>query len=111
MFAIIETGGKQYRVKKNDVVRVEKLDAKEGKTITLDRVLAMENSDGTAKIGTPLLKGASVKAKVLAQIREEKIHVLKFRRRKNSKNMRGHRQSITVLKVTELSEKAQEKKA
>ena len=82
MFAVVKTGGKQYRVAKGDVIRVEKLDAKDGDKITLDEVL-MVGETGKSKVGTPLVKGASITAEVVAQARAPKIIVFKKKRRQN----------------------------
>lgn len=98
MFAVIQTGGKQYRVAKDDVIRVEKLAGKEGDSIVLDQVLMVND-----KIGAPLVSGAKVTAKVVAQARGEKIIVFKKRRRQNSRRKNGHRQDITILRITDIA--------
>ncbi|HYD17228.1 MAG TPA: 50S ribosomal protein L21 [Patescibacteria group bacterium] len=100
MYAVIKTGGKQYRVKKDDILRVELLDAKKGDTITLSEVLMVGGTDGKAKFGTPTLSGASVKAEVLEQIRDDKVIVFKKKRRQNYRRKNGHRQNLLVLKIT-----------
>lgn len=99
MFAVVRTGGKQYRVGMGDVIRVEKLTAEEGATVRLDQVLAMGGPSGTA-LGTPLVEGAVVTAEVVKQDRDPKIIIFKKRRRQNYRRKKGHRQDITVLKVT-----------
>ena len=98
MLAVIKTGGKQYAVKAGQILKVEKLDGKKGDSVSFDNVLAVTDSSNHT-IGNPLIKGASVEAKILYQIRDKKIIVFKKRRRKNSKSTQGHRQYITVLKI------------
>ena len=98
MFAIIRTGGKQYRVKPNDVLKVEKLTGAAGDTITFGDVLAVGSDAGTT-VGTPLVPGATVSATVIAQDRLDKIIIFKKRRRQNSRRKNGHRQHVTVLRV------------
>ncbi len=104
MFAVVKTGGKQYRVAKGDVIRVEKLDAKDGDKITLDEVL-MVGETGKSTVGTPLVKGASITAEVVAQARAPKIIVFKKKRRQNYRRKKGHRQDITILRVTDIKAK------
>lgn len=102
MYAVIRTGGKQYRVAKDDVVFVEKLAGEPGTTITLDDVLMI--GDGAAtKAGTPRLDGAQVKATVLEQKRDDKVLIFKKKRRHNYRRKNGHRQSLTVLRINEIS--------
>ena len=98
MFAVIRTGGKQYRVSPNDVLKVEKLDGEAGETITFTDVLAVGSSAGTT-IGAPLVAGATVTAKVIAQDRLDKVMIFKKRRRQNSRRKNGHRQHVTVLRI------------
>ncbi len=102
MFAVIESGGKQYKVAKNDVITVEKLAAEVGADIALERVLLL-GEDGATVIGTPTVEGASVTAQVLDQTRGKKIIVFKKKRRKNYRRTQGHRQDLTVLRITEIS--------
>jgi len=99
MFAVIRTGGKQYKVADGDVIRVEKLDAEAGATVTFDEVL-MVHGDGASKVGTPLVAGAAVTAEVVQQMRDKKIIVFKKKRRQNYRRKNGHRQHLTVLKIT-----------
>ena len=99
MYAVIKTGGKQYRVKKDDIIEVEKLDAAKDATVTLDHVLLVGEA-GSAKIGTPTVAGASVTATVLNQKKDDKIIVFKKKRRQNYRRKNGHRQNLTVLKIT-----------
>ena len=101
MFAVVKTGGKQYRVAKGDVIRVEKIDAKDGDKVSLDEVL-MVGEAGKSKVGAPLVKGASVKAEVVAQARTPKIIVFKKKRRQNYRRKKGHRQDLTILRVTDI---------
>ena len=102
MYAVIKTGGKQYRVAENDVIRVERLDGEAGATVDLDQVLLV-GGEGDAKVGTPLVEGAKVTATVLEQIKGEKIVVFKKKRRKNFRRKRGHRQLLTVLRITDIA--------
>ena len=105
MYAVVRTGGKQYRVAKDDVIVVEKLDAAPGEVIELGSVLAM--SDGVRlTLGEPLVDGASVTATVLEQKRDGKVVVFKKKRRKNYRRTRGHRQSVTVLRIGEIRAEA-----
>ena len=101
MYAVIKTGGKQYRVAKDDIIEVEKLDAAIGGSVTLDHVLLV-GSEGNAKIGAPTVAGASVKATVLNQKKDDKIIVFKKKRRQNYRRKNGHRQNLTVLKITDI---------
>ncbi|UCH52760.1 MAG: 50S ribosomal protein L21 [Pseudomonadota bacterium] len=99
MYAVIESGGKQYRVGVGDVIRVEKLDVPAGDTIDLNDVLMVGEGEAV-KIGTPKVAGASVTAKVKAHGRGEKISIIKFRRRKHYRRTAGHRQDYTELEIT-----------
>jgi large subunit ribosomal protein L21 len=101
MYAVIRTGGKQYKVAKNDVVVVEKLAAEKGKTVELGDVL-MVIDGATAKVGAPTLAGAKVTATVLEQAKGEKVIVFKKRRRKNSRRKNGHRQFETTLRIVDI---------
>ena len=111
MYAVIRTGGKQYRVAKDDVIAVERLDGKAGDKVKFDEVLMLGEAGKAPTIGEPLLQGASVTAEVLDQARADKITVIKFKRRKNYHRTKGHRQHETVLKITGISAKAAAKKA
>ena len=99
MYAVVETGGKQYRVAVGEQFRVEKLPGIAGEVIDLPRVLAVIQGEDV-KIGNPLLDGASVKAEVMAHGRDKKIRIFKMKRRKKYRRMQGHRQAYTQLKVT-----------
>ena len=98
MFAVIRTGGKQYRVTPNALLKVEKLDAVAGGTITFTDVLAV-GVDGNLTIGSPIVADASVTATVIAQDRLDKVIIFKKRRRQNSRRRNGHRQHVTVLRI------------
>jgi large subunit ribosomal protein L21 len=100
MFAIIKTGGKQYRVTKDQIIKVEKLPAEVGQSLQLDEVLMIGD-----KIGSPTVDGAVVEAEVVAQMRGRKILIFKKKRRHNYRRKKGHRQHITVLKITNLMDK------
>jgi large subunit ribosomal protein L21 len=113
MFAVVRTGGKQYRVAADDVIVVEKLVADAGASVELTEVLAM-GDEGATTIGTPLVDGARVAATVLEQAQGDKILVFKKQRRKNYRRLKGHRQKVTVLRIEQIlgpGEKAAPKKA
>ncbi len=99
MYAIIETGGKQYKVAQGDVVFVEKLDAEEGAEITFDKVLLAADGDDV-KVGTPVVEGATVTAKVLKNGKAKKVIVFKMKRKKNERKKKGHRQPFTKVEIT-----------
>jgi len=102
MLAVFKTGGKQYSVKAGQILKVEKLEGKKGDNISFKDVLAVsENTQNT--IGSPLVKGAVVEAKILDQIRDKKIIVFKKRKRQNYRSTQGHRQYLTVLKIESIS--------
>jgi large subunit ribosomal protein L21 len=99
MYAVIRTGGKQYRVSTGEKLKIEKLPSEVGKELVLDEVLLV--GEGQAiKVGTPVVKGASVKAKIVSHGLGEKVMTFKMRRRKNSKRHRGHRQGYTEIEIT-----------
>ena len=102
MYAVIKTGGKQYRVAQGDRLRVEKLAGNVGDTVTLGEVLLVGQGDGV-RVGAPLVGGAKVEAKIVAQDRGKKIIIFKFRRRKNYRRKTGHRQPFTALEITAIS--------
>ena len=102
MFAVIKTGGKQYRVKQGDKLRVESLDADEGDTVSLDQVL-MAGDGADVAIGSPLLSNASVSATVVSHGRGKKVDIVKFRRRKHYRRQMGHRQNYTELEITAIN--------
>ncbi|GAB4576941.1 MAG: 50S ribosomal protein L21 [Roseibium sp.] len=101
MFAVIKTGGKQYTVAADDLLKVEKLDAEAGSTVTFDEVLMVGNGTDTT-VGAPTVEGASVVAEVVEQGRGRKVIIFKKRRRQNSRRRNGHRQSFTLVKVTDI---------
>ena len=103
MYAVIATGGKQYRVEQGEVLRVEKLNAQEGDTIEFDQVLMMGNGDDVS-IGAPYIDGGKVSAEVRAQGRAKKIDIVKFKRRKHHRKQMGHRQSYTEIVIKEISQ-------
>ena len=98
MYAIIETGGKQYTVEAGNKVRVEKLDAKEGDVVTFDKVVFVSGDE--PKVGTPYVEGAKVEAKVLAQDKAKKVIVYKYKAKKNERKKKGHRQPYTLVEIT-----------
>ena len=102
MYAVIRTGGKQYRVAQGDTVRVERLDAAEGDKVTLDDVLLVADGEDV-KVGSPRVEGGRVEATVRAHGRRRKIEVVKFRRRKHHQKRIGHRQGYTELEITGIS--------
>ena len=99
MYAVIKTGGKQYRVEEGDVVRIEKIEVATGESVDFDQVLLVANGDDV-KVGQLMLDGAKVTAEVLEQGRHKKIKIVKFRRRKHSRKQQGHRQWYTAVKIT-----------
>ena len=101
MFAVIKTGGKQYKVAPNDILRVEKLAGEPGETLALESVLMLETEAGL-QVGAPAVAGASVAAEVIEQTRGPKVVVFKKQRRKHHRRRAGHRQDVTVLRVTEI---------
>jgi len=101
-YAIIQTGGKQYRVSEGDVLSVEKLDVEAGKETTFSNVLLVVNGD-KINLGTPLVSGASVKAQVVDQYKDDKVIAFKFKRRKGYHRTVGHRRQLTELKITKIS--------
>ncbi|WP_070989657.1 50S ribosomal protein L21 [Halofilum ochraceum] len=102
MHAVIQTGGKQYRVAQGDKLRVERLDAAEGEQVDLSEVLLVSDGDDV-KVGTPRVDGASVQARVVTHGRGKKIEIMKFRRRKHHQKRTGHRQNYTELEITGIS--------
>jgi len=99
MYAVVKTGGKQYRVAQGDVLKVEKLDGAEGDSIELNNVLMIADGENL-KIGTPVLDGGKVTATIKSHGRGKKIEIMKFRRRKHHQKKTGHRQSYTELEIT-----------
>ena len=101
MFAVIQTGGKQYKVIEQDIIFVEKLDANEGDEIVFDSVMALSNDNGF-KVGTPTVDGAKVTAKVLKNGKGKKIYVFKYKSKKNEKKKIGHRQPFTKVQIVKI---------
>ena len=101
MYAVIQTGGKQYRVKSGEQLKVELLAAEVGAAVSFDRVLMLGEGEGV-KIGAPFVSGAAVKATVVAQGRGEKIRIFKLRRRKHFAKTQGHRQGFTEVRIDEI---------
>lgn len=102
MYAVIKTGGKQYRVQEGDILRVEKLKAEEGQTFEFDEVLAI-SKDNDLTVGTPYVEGAKVEAKVLGQGKDKKIIVFKYKAKKNYRKKQGHRQPFTEIQITKIN--------
>ena len=101
MYAVIQTGGKQYRVKSGEQVKIEALPAAVGAAVLFDRVLMLGEGEGV-RVGAPFVAGASVKATVLSQGRGEKLRIFKLRRRKHYQKTQGHRQSYTEVRIDEI---------
>ena len=100
MYAIIATGGKQYRVSEGDVIYIEKIDAEVDSTVSFD-VLLLGN-EGDVKVGTPVVEGVKVEGKVVGQVRGEKIIVFKYKAKKNYRRKQGHRQPYTKVEITKI---------
>ena len=101
MYAVIKTGGQQFRVAKGDKLQVQKLEVEAGKSITLDEVM-MINDGKSAKVGTPSVKGAKVTAKIVEQTRDDKVVIFKKKRRQNYRRTKGHKQPLTVIEITDI---------
>ncbi len=97
MYAVIKTGGKQYKVASNDVIKIEKIAGEAGSEVVFNEVLAVDDT-----VGTPFVTGASVKGTIVKQAKDAKIIVFKKKRRQNYRRKNGHRQNITIVKITEL---------
>lgn len=102
MIAVVETGGKQYQISPGSIIRIEKLKAKKGEEVVLDKVLMIKEDDSETLVGNPVIAKARVTAEVLRQDRAKKIIVYKFKRRKNYHRKYGHRQAFTELKIKEI---------
>ena len=100
MYAVIKTGGKQYRVQQGDVIFIEKLDSQAGDTVTFDEVLLVSGDDATTTIGNPTVAGAKVEGKVLSQVKGRKIVGYKYKAKKNERKKQGHRQPYTKVEIT-----------
>ena len=102
MYAVIVTGGKQYRVAEGDVIYVEKLNVEDGAEVTFDQVLVVGSDEGV-KVGTPVVEGACVEAKVVKNGKGKKIHVLRYKAKKGEKKKIGHRQPYTKVEITKIA--------
>ncbi len=102
MYAVIKTGGKQYRVQQGDVIFVEKLDAQADDAVSFDEVLLVGDGEN-AQVGTPVVEGAKVEGKVLAQVKSRKIVVFKYKAKKNERKKQGHRQPYTKVEITAIN--------
>tara|TARA_B100001057_G_scaffold146761_1_gene146734 strand:+ start:37 stop:426 length:390 start_codon:yes stop_codon:yes gene_type:complete len=100
-FAVINTGGKQYKVTTNDKLRIEKLSNEEGKSILFDKVLLI-NDNQNMELGSPLIEGAKVEAKIVKQTKNKTVLIFKKRRRHNSRRKNGHRQKMSVVQITKI---------
>lgn len=103
MFAVIRTGGKQYRVRPNDILKIEKLPGAEGELVTFTDVLAVGSEAGGTTLGAPLVEGATVTATVVAQDRLPTVIIFKKRRRQNSRRRNGHRQQISIVRIASIT--------
>ncbi len=101
MFAVLKTGGKQYRVSVNDVLKVEKVSGLPGSEVVFDQVLLVSSQEKTV-IGSPLVKGAMVRAEIVSQARDQKIIIFKKERRQHYRRKRGHRQDVTFVRVKDI---------
>jgi large subunit ribosomal protein L21 len=104
MFAVLATGGKQYKVAKGDTIQVEKLAGEVGDQVELAKVLMVVDDDDNVNVGKPVLEGASVKAEIVDQGRHRKIIIFKMKRRKNYRRKAGHRQPFTALKIVDIAQ-------
>ena len=102
MYAVIETGGKQYKVSEGDIIFVEKLGVEEGEAVTFDKVLIVGN-DENVTVGTPVVEGATVEAKVVKNGKAKKIYVFKMKRKKNYRRKKGHRQPFTKVEIAKIN--------
>ncbi|MFA6141798.1 MAG: 50S ribosomal protein L21 [Candidatus Omnitrophota bacterium] len=102
MYAVIETGAKQYKVTKNDVILVEKLESKDGSDVKLSKVLLVKDGN-SVHVGSPYIKGAHVICEVIGRVRQPKVIAFKYKKRKSEKKKIGHRQDVTKLKIKEIA--------
>ena len=98
MYAVIKTGGKQYKVSEGETLKIEKLEVEPGKKVTFNEILMIADGENV-QVGSPLVEKASVEAKVISQGKGKKVNILKFRRRKHSMKQQGHRQLFTEIKI------------
>ena len=111
MFAVIKTGGKQYRVAANDTITIATLEGEEGSAVTFGEVLLFADGEGATEVGAPMLSGISVTGEIVSHGRDKKVIAFKKRRRQNSRRKRGHRQHHTVVRITEISAGGKSSKA
>ncbi|HPK06678.1 MAG: 50S ribosomal protein L21 [Aminobacteriaceae bacterium] len=102
MYAIVETGGKQYRIQEGDLLKVESLGIAEGESVVLDKVLFVGGDDGIS-VGAPYVQGASVKASVVTNGKDRKVLVFKYKSKKNYRRLRGHRQHFTEIRIDSIT--------
>jgi large subunit ribosomal protein L21 len=105
MFAIIKTGGKQYSVSPGDKIKIEKIDKEEGKSVTFDEVLMVEDDKGEVALGDPLVKGAKVKAKVISQKMGDKVKIWKYKSKKRQQTKKGQRKPYTEVEIVDIAKK------
>ena len=105
MFAIVKTGGKQYKVAKDSIIKVEKIEGNPGSKVELDQVLLVGEDSKASYVGTPMVKGAKVTAEIVSQFKDDKIIVFKKKRRQNYRRKAGHRQNLTELKILKVEKK------
>lgn len=103
MYAVIQAGGHQYRVKQGDAITIDKVDGDIGQTVTFDKVLLVNDETKGIQVGAPFLANAKVEANIKEQKRDPKILVMKYKRRKNHKKLRGHRQHVTIVEIANIS--------
>ncbi|MAH79088.1 MAG: 50S ribosomal protein L21 [Rickettsiales bacterium] len=103
MFAVFESGGKQYKVKKDDILKIEKIDCKKGQSIKMEKILLLKNDKEETIIGTPYIKNMSISAKVIDVIKDEKVLIFKKKRRHNYRRKLGHRQNVVILKIEKIN--------
>ncbi len=102
MYALIETGGKQYKIQEGDILSIEKLGADQGEKVNFDKVLLLSSEEGV-KVGKPYVEGAAVEGEVLFHGKEKKIIVFKYKAKKNYRKKQGHRQPFTRVKITKIT--------
>jgi len=105
MFAVIKTGGKQYKVEPNRIIRIEKIDGEPGSEVEFNEILMIGEFSKPSLIGTPHVKGAAVKAKIIEQFKDEKVLVFKKKRRQNYRRKKGHRQELTSVQIIDIKKK------
>ncbi len=105
MFAVIKTGGKQYKVEPNRIIKIEKIEGEPGSEIEFDQVLMIGEFSKPSVVGTPIVKGAAVKAKILGQFKDDKVLIFKKKRRQNYRRKNGHRQELTSVQIIDIKKK------